>query len=92
MLCLLPFTGKRPENGRLRTLPAFADGAYATGEDRSLSPYAGKNAWVRGAARQSGAVKVRSPLPGGLKGNLAEYVVSGARAVAYIVKKQRGSK
>ena len=81
--------------GIIRTLDellAFADGAYATGTDRFLSPYAGDNVWIQSAAKQSGAVKVRSPLLGGVKGNLGKYVVYGARAIAYIVKKQRSAK
>ena len=92
LLCLLPFAGEQPDEERLRDLLAFADGAYASGKDRFLSPYAGENVWVRGAAKQSGAVRVRSPLLGGLKGNLGKYVFYGAGALTYIVKKQRGAK
>ena len=66
--------------------------AYATGASRFLSPFAGENVWVRSAAKQSGAVKVRSPLLGGVKGNLLKYVVCGIKAIAYIVKKQRKAK
>ena len=89
LLCLLPFAGDRPEEDRLASLLAFADGAYVTGADGILSPFAGDNVWLRGAEKQDGTVKVRSPLLGGVKGNLGRYVVRGAGAVAYILKKQR---
>ena len=92
LLCLLPFTGDMPAEERLRELLAFADGAYVSGEDRFLSPYAGENVWIRSASKQSGSVKVRSPLLGGVKGNLGRYIIYGARAIAYIVKKQRRAK
>ena len=92
VLCLLPFAGEMPEDDRLRELLAFADGAYVTGKDRSLSPYAGDNVWIRGAEKQNGTVRVRSPLLGGVKGNLGKYVFYGAKAIAYIVKKQRRAK
>ena len=92
VLCLLPFAGEQPDDSRLQELLAFTDGAYATGKDRLLSPFDGDNVWVHSAEKQSGPVKVKSPLLSGVKGNLGKYVVYGARAVAYIIKKQRRAK
>ena len=92
LLCLLPFAGEMPAEERMGELLAFADGAYVSGKDKFLSPYAGENVWIRSAAKQSGAVKVRSPLLGGVRGNLGRYIFYGARAIAYIVKKQRRAK
>ena len=89
LLCLLPFAGGAPEEGRLADLLAFADGAHAEGTDGVLSPYAGENVWVRGAKAETGRVRVRSPLLTGIRGNYGKYVFYGARAIAYIVKKQR---
>ena len=92
VLCLLPFAGDQPDGQKLRDLLAFADGAYACGGDRSLSPYAGENVWVQNAKKQTGKIRVRSPLLGGVKGNPGKYVVYGAKALAYIVRKQRRAK
>lgn len=91
VLCLLPFTGDMPDDSRLRSLLAFADGAYATGSDAFLSPYTDDNVRLHGADA-SGKERIRSPLLTGVKGNLVKYLVRGTRAIAYIAKKQLLSK
>ena len=92
VLCLLPFVGDLPDDGRLQDLLAFADGAYVTGKDRFLSPFDGENVWVRGAEKQPATGRVRSPLLGGVEGSFGRYAFRGARAIAYIVRRQRGAK
>ncbi len=89
VLCLLPFAGSLPAEQRLEALLAFADGAYATGQDGCLRPFAGDNVSVPRAADKPRNVKIRSPLLSGVKGNLGRYVVRGAGAVAYILRCQR---
>lgn len=92
VLCLLPFEGDMPRGERLDDLLAFADGAVATGTDGPLSAFAGENVRVRRAGDRSGDAKVRSPLLSGIKGNLGRYIFRGARAVAYIARRQRRAK
>ena len=92
VLCLLPFAGEQPDAARMRDLLAFADGAYASGTDGILSPFAGDNVRMHEAADRPVDLKVRSPLLGGVKGNLGKYVVYGTKAITYIVKKQRRAK
>ncbi|MBR5410263.1 MAG: hypothetical protein IK104_06285 [Clostridia bacterium] len=92
LMCLTPFEGELPDEERMRELLAFADGAFATGTDTLLAPYNGENVWVQSAEKQTGKVRVRSPLFGGVKGNPVKYAFRGARALGYIVKKQRRAK
>ncbi len=92
VLCLLPFEGDSPAEEPLGDLLAFADGAFASGTDGVLSPFAGDNAAPCPAAAQNGNVKIRSPLLTGIRGNLGKYVFRGAQAVAYIARRQHKAK
>lgn len=92
VLCLFPFDGGAPENGGLSDLLAFADGALAAGSDGLLSPFAGENVSVHAVETDPGDVKIRSPLLSGIKGNLGRYVFRGARALGYIIRRQRKAK
>ncbi len=87
VLSLLPFSGDRPDAQQQSDLLAFADGAFATGSDGLLSPFAADNVSVHVG---DGTVKdkIRSPLMTGIRGNLWKYVVYGARAVGYILRRQ----
>ena len=89
MLCLLPFEGAMPAGDVLSDLLAFADGAFLEGTDGRISPFAGENVRVRAPGKELKDVRIRSPLLGGLKGNVGTYVVRGVRAVAYIARRQR---
>lgn len=92
MLCLRPFEGGFPEENLLNELLAFADGAYVTGADGPLSPFAGQNVSTGAATPTAGDRKLRSPLLTGIKGNRGKYAVRGARAILYIVRRQRRAK
>ena len=91
VMCLLPFEGEMPEEERLRDLLAFADGAFVSGRGDLISPFVGDNAAVHAAESVGGAIKMRSPLLGRVKGNVGKFVYRGARAVAYIAWRQRKS-
>lgn len=92
VLCLWPFSGKLPEAACFVDQLAFADGAYATGIDGLLSPFEDDNVQVHQSDGQTVRDKIRSPLMTGIRGNLWKYVVYGARAVSYIVRRQRKAK
>ena len=88
VLCLMPFAGSMPEDSLLDALTDFADGAYATGSDGCLSPFAGDNVRVHRAENTAESLKIRSPLLSGIKGNIGKYILYGTRAVAYIIRSQ----
>lgn len=92
VMCILPFEGNLPEKGALGELIAFADGAYVTGKSGGLSPFCGDNVTLNCADSRLENAKIHSPLLSGIKGNLGKYVVRGARAISYIVRRQRGAK
>ena len=92
VMCLCPFEGEHPENGRLEELIAFADGAYATGSNGLISVFDGENVTVRRVDNKLENAKIRSPLMSGIKGNLGKYVVRGVKAITYIIKTQRNAK
>lgn len=92
VLCMLAFEGELPETEALNGLIAFADGAYVTGNDGALSPFDGENVSVHRASSNTENIKIRSPLFSGIKGNLGKYIVRGAKAVTYIIRRQRNSK
>ena len=88
VLCLMPFEGSMPQESALDALTVFADGAYPTGSDGCLSPFAGDNVRVHRAENMTGNPKIRSPLLSGIKGNVGKYIRYGTRAIAYIVRSQ----
>ena len=90
-LCLLAFSGELPDEARLNDLFAFADGAFVTGHDELLSPFAGDNCSVH-TGGDAVKDKIRSPLMTGIRGNLWKYIVYGVRAVGYILHRQRKAK
>ena len=92
VLCLLPFEGCRPAPEAMNDLLAFADGAFVTGSDGLLAPFAGENVTVRRVDRPLENARIRSPLLTGIRGNLGRYLVRGTRAVAYILRRQHGAK
>ena len=92
MLCLLPFSGKSADETRLKELLAFADGAAVAGTDGVLSAYAGENVTVHQVEKKTENIKIHSPLLGGIRGNLGKYIVRGAKAVGYIIRKQLHAK
>ena len=91
-LCLLPFDGAAPEKEALKTLLAFADGAYAAGTDGLLAPFEGENVAVHDVENKLENAKIHSPLMSGIKGNLGKYIVRGTRAIAYVISRQRKAK
>ncbi len=92
LMCLLPFEGKMPEQKRLNGLLAFADGAYATGTDGVLSPFDGENVTVHQVDNKLENAKIHSPIFSGIKGNLGKYIVRGAKALTYIIRRQKSAK
>lgn len=88
VLCLLPFEGAMPEEERLQTLTAFADGAYVTGSDGNLAPFSGENVSVRPVKKTLANARIHSPLLSGIKGNLGKYLVRGTKAITYILRRQ----
>ena len=91
LMCLLAFTGVKPESETLHNLLAFADGALVTGTDGILSAYAGENVSVHRVEKQPENATIHSPLLSGIQGNLGKYAVRGAKAVGYIIRKQIGA-
>ena len=89
VICLLPFEGSLPESGTLSLLTAFADGAWATGENCYLSPFSGDNVTVHTSGSNPDKTKIRSPLLSGIRGNLGKYAVRGIKAICYILSRQR---
>lgn len=92
VMCLLPFEGSEPAKEELEALLAFADGSFAEGSDGLLSVYEGENISVHSAGENLENVKIHSPLLSGIKGNLGRYIVRGAKAVGYIVRRQRSAR
>ena len=92
VMCLLPFEGNDPAKEELEALLAFADGSFAEGSDGLLSVYEGENISVHSAGENLENVKIHSPLLSGIKGNLGRYIVRGAKAVGYIVRRQRSAR
>ena len=92
MLCLMPFEGSLPDEERLKALLAFADGAYATGCDGLLQPFDGDNVAVHRVDKPLENARIHSPLLSGIKGNLGKYIVRGTKAIAYVLRRQRGAK
>ncbi len=86
---LLPFAGKTPDAGTLSAALSLADGAVLSA---GVVPFTGQNAVPHKNDGDVVRVKMRSPLLTGVKGNLWRYAVSGARALAYIIKRQRAAK
>ncbi len=91
-LCLLPFEGEMPDEKRLCDLLAFSDSAFASGTDGVLSPFGGENVTVHSVGNKLENPKIHSPLLSGIKGNAGKYVIRGARAISYIIRRQRGAK
>ena len=92
ILCLLPFDGNMPDKEKLDRLLAFSDGAFATGNDVILSPFDGENVTVHKIDNKLENVKIRSPLMSGIKGNLGKYIFRGAKALTYILRRQKKAK
>ena len=92
VMLMLPFEGAHPEQERLFDLLAFSDGAFATGSDGKLSPFESENVILHSIDNKLENAKIRSPLLSGIKGNLGKYIVYGAKAIAYIVRRQRKAK
>ena len=91
VLCLLPFSGAKPDDAQLENLLSFADGAYVTGSDNLLKPFSGDNISVHTGGGPVNE-KIRSPLLTGIRGNLWKYAVYGVRAVGYIIRRQHRAK
>ena len=89
VLCLLPFEGSLPDKDALADLVSFTDGAFVSGSDGPLSPFAGDNVTPRPALPPAEDLRIRSPLLTGVKGNIGRYALRGAKAVAYIARRQR---
>lgn len=92
VLCLKPFEGNMPDENSLKELLAFADGAYVTGSDETLSVFEGDNVIVHNVVNKLENAKIHSPLLSGIKGNLGKYIVRGIRAISYIIRRQRKAK
>ena len=89
VLCLLPFEGSLPDKDALADLVSFTDGAFVSGSDGPLSPFAGDNVTPRPSLPPAEDLRIRSPLLTGVKGNIGRYALRGAKAVAYIARRQR---
>jgi hypothetical protein len=89
LMCLLPFEKELPCGELMTDLLSFADGSFATGSDGVLSPFEGENVFVHKVDNKLENAKIRSPLMSGIKGNLGKYIFRGAKAITYILRRQR---
>ena len=90
MLALFGFEGAIPDEGQIKDITAFADGAVASDNEQGiLTPFDGNNVKFK-EAKADGIEenKLMNPVWSGLAGNLNNYVSKGSKAVFHIVKNQ----